>query len=92
MNGEDGRSAVAELVAAIAALQIAENLLVDDIADFAAGDRSGGATEQTSENGTSQTTKQHAGRTTDCTYCCASLSTRQGTTGTGCCTTDGADS
>ena len=72
---KDGRSAVAELMAAITALQIAENLLVDDIADFAAGDRPGGTTKQTSEDGTSQTTKQHAGRTTDCTDGCASLST-----------------
>ena len=45
MNWDNGRSAVAELMAAITALQTAENLLVDDIADFAAGYRSGGTTE-----------------------------------------------
>jgi hypothetical protein len=57
-------------MAAITALQIAENLLVDDITDFAASDRSGGTTEQTTEDGAGQTTEQHAGRTTDCTYGC----------------------
>ncbi len=45
MNSDDGRSAVAELMAAISALQIAENLLVDDITNFAAGDRTGGTSE-----------------------------------------------
>jgi hypothetical protein len=73
MNGEGDRSAVDELMAAITALQIAENLLVDDIADFATCDRSSGATEQASEDGASQTTEQHAGRTTDGTDGCAGL-------------------
>ena len=91
MNWEGDRSAVAELVAAIAALKVAENLLVDDIADFAAGDRSGGTTEQAAEDGASQTTEQHAGRTTDSTYGCASLCAGQSTTSTGCGTTDRAD-
>ena len=75
MNRDDCRSAVTEDMAAITALEIAENLLVHDITDFAAGDRSGGTTEQTSEDGASQATEQHAGRTTDCTDGCASLST-----------------
>ena len=89
---KDGRSAVAELMAAITALQIAENLLVDDIADFAASDRSGGTTEQTTEDGASETTEQHAGRTSDCTDGCAGLSSGKSTASTGCGTTDGADS
>ena len=78
-------------MAAITALQVAENLLVDDIADFAAGYRTGGTSEQTSEDGTCQTTEQHAGRTTDGTDGCTGLSTGQSTTGAGCGTTDCAD-
>lgn len=54
MNRDDCRSAVTEDMAAITALEIAENLLVHDITDFAAGDRSGGTTEQTSEDGASK--------------------------------------
>ena len=76
MNWDNGRSAVAELMAAIAALKVAENLLVDDIADFAAGDRTGGTTEQTTEDCAGQTTEQHAGGTTDSTYGCTGLCTR----------------
>ena len=45
MNGDNGRSVVAELMAAITTLKIAEDFFVDDITDFAAGDRSGGTTE-----------------------------------------------
>ena len=75
MNGDNDRSSAAELVAAIAALQIAENFFVDDIADFAAGDRSGGTTEQTAKDGASETAEQHAGRASDGTDGCASLST-----------------
>ena len=73
MNGDNGRSVVAEDVAAITALQIAENLFVDDIADFAAGDRSGGTTEQTAEDGASQTTEQHAGWATNSSHGCSGL-------------------
>jgi hypothetical protein len=75
MIDEGDRSAVAELVAAVAALKVAENLFVDDIADFAAGDRSGGTTEQTAKDGASETAEQHAGRASDGTDGCASLST-----------------
>ncbi len=75
MNRDDCRSASTEDMAAITALEIAENLLVDDIADFAAGDRSGGTTEQTAKDGASETAEQHAGRASDGTDGCASLST-----------------
>jgi hypothetical protein len=51
------------------------DLFVDDIADFAASHRSGSTTEQAAEDGASETTEQHAGRTTDGTDGCASLST-----------------
>ncbi|WP_374401513.1 hypothetical protein [Niveibacterium sp.] len=78
-------------MAAITALKIAENLLVDDIADFAAGDRTGGPPEQTAEDGAGQTTEQHAGRTTDSTYRCASLCTGQSATSTSSGTADGTD-
>ena len=91
MNGDNGRSAVAELMAAITALQIAENLFVDDITDFAAGYRSGRTAEQTTEDRSGQTTEQHAGRTTDDTDGCTGLCTGQSTTSTGCGTTDRAD-
>jgi len=91
MNGDNGRSVIAEDVAAISALQIAEYFFVDDIADFAAGDRSGGTPEQTAEDGASQTTEQHAGRTSDCTDGCASLSTGQSATSTSCGTANCAD-
>ncbi len=89
MNGDNGRSVVAEDVAAITALKIAEDFFVDDISDFAAGYRSGCTTEQATEDGTSKTTEQHAGRTTDGTYGCASVCTGHSTSGTGCSTTDG---
>ena len=82
---------IAEIKAAITALQIAENPLVDDITDFGAGHRSGCSTEQTTEDRSGQTTEQHAGRSADSTYGCASLCTGQSTTGTGCGTTDRAD-
>ncbi len=45
MNRDDCRSASTEDMAAITALQIAEDFFVDDIADFAAGYRSCGTTE-----------------------------------------------
>lgn len=57
MNWDNGRSAVAELMAAITALKIAEDFFVDDITDFGAGHRTSCTTEQTTEDGTSQTTK-----------------------------------
>jgi len=91
MNGNNGRSALVEFMAAITALEIAEDLFVDDITDFAAGDRTGGATEQASEDGASQTTEQHAGGTTDGADGCASLRTRQSSASTGCGTADRAD-
>jgi hypothetical protein len=78
-------------MAAITALQIAENPLVDDITDFAAGYRSGRTAEQTTEDCSGQTTEQHAGRSADSTYGCASLCAGQSTTSTGCGTTDRAD-
>jgi hypothetical protein len=75
MNGDNGRSAVAELMAAITALKIAEDFFVDDITDFGAGYRSGSTTEQATEDRAGQTTEQHAGRTTDSTDGCAGLGT-----------------
>lgn len=62
-------------MAAIAALEIAEDFLIDDITDFGAGHRSGCSTEQTTEDRSGQTTEQHAGRSADSTYGCASLCT-----------------
>jgi len=78
-------------MAAIAALEIAEDFLIDDITDFGAGHRSGCSTEQTTEDRSGQTTEQHAGRTTDDTDGCTGLCTGQSTTSTGCGTTDRAD-
>ena len=91
MNGDNGRSAVAELMAAITTLKIAEDFFVDDIPDFAAGYRSGCSTEQSTEDRSSHTTEQHAGRTTDGTDGCTGLRTGQSTTGTGCGTTNCTD-
>ena len=53
--------------------------------------RSGGTTEQAAEDGASETTEQHAGRTSDCTDGCAGLGAGQRTTGTCCGTADGTD-
>jgi hypothetical protein len=92
MNGENSRSAVAEFMAAITALKIAEDFFVDDITDFSAGYRSGSTTEQATEDRAGQTTKQHAGRTSDSTDCCAGLGTGQRSADTGCGTADRADS
>jgi hypothetical protein len=91
MNGDNGRSAVAELMAAISALKIAENLLVDDITDFGAGHGTSCTTEQATEDGSGETAEQHAGRTADCAYSSAGLSSGQSTSGAGCCTTNSAD-
>jgi hypothetical protein len=78
-------------MAAITALQVAENFFVDDITDFAAGYRSGCTAEQTTEDRSGQTTEQHAGRTADGADGCASLCTGQSATSTGCGTADGTD-
>jgi len=91
MNGDNARSEVAEDVAAIATLQIAENLLVDHIADLAAGYRSGCTTKQATEDRSRETAEQHSCRTTDGTDGCAGLRTGQSTAGTGCGTSNCAD-
>lgn len=75
-------------MAAIAALEIAEDFLIDDITDFGAGHRSGCSTEQTTEDRSGQTTEQHACRTTDGTNGGTSLCTGQSATGACCGTTD----
>jgi hypothetical protein len=49
-DSDNGRSAVAEFMAAITALEIAEDFFVHDIADFGAGHGTSSATEQTTED------------------------------------------
>ena len=73
MNRDNSRSAVAEDVAAITTLKIAEYFFVDDIADFRAGHGASGPPEQTAEDGTGQTAEQYAGRTTDSAHGCTGL-------------------
>ena len=63
MNWNDCRSAVAELMAAITALEIAKQFFVRDVAQFGTRGSAGGTTQQATEDGTSQTAEQHAGRT-----------------------------
>ncbi len=75
MNGNDSRSAVAELTAAITALEVAENFFVYDITDFGAGHRSGCTTEQTTEDRSRETAEQHSCRTSDSADGCTGLRT-----------------
>jgi hypothetical protein len=62
-------------MAAIAALEIAEHLRVDNISDLGAGHGTSSATEQAAKDCAGQTSEQHAGRTTDGTDGCAGLCT-----------------
>ena len=73
MNRDDSRSAVAELVAAIAALKIAEQFFVDDITEFGSGHGTSRATEQTTEDCAGKATEQHACRTSDSADGCTGL-------------------
>jgi len=86
MNTDDGRSAVAEFMAAVTALEIAEQFFVCDIAQFGTRGSPGGTTQQATEDRSRKTSKQHAGRTADGADSCSALGTGQGA----CCTRCGA--
>ena len=75
MKGENSRSAVAELMTAITALEIAKDLFVNSTTNFSAGKGPRSPSKQATDDGTGETTEQQACRTSDSTYCCAGLGT-----------------